>query len=89
VVARYGGEEFAVILPETDMEGSLRYADKMRRAVEATRFEPDACQRLSISVGVATTGASARTVQELVERADAHLYRAKRAGRNCVCGPGS
>jgi len=87
VVARYGGEEFAVILPETDIEGSLRYADKMRRAVEATHFEPDACQRLSISAGVATTGASARTVQELVERADARLYRAKRAGRNCVCGP--
>jgi len=87
VVARYGGEEFAVILPETDVEGSLRYADKMRRAVEAARFEPGACQRLSISVGVATTGANASTAQELVEQADARLYRAKRAGRNCVCGP--
>jgi diguanylate cyclase (GGDEF)-like protein len=87
VVARYGGEEFAVILPETDIEGSLRYADKMRRAVEATRFEPEACQRLSISVGVATMAGNARTAQELVERADARLYRAKRAGRNCVCGP--
>jgi diguanylate cyclase (GGDEF)-like protein len=87
VVARYGGEEFAVILPETDVEGSLRYADKMRRAVEAARFEPAACQRLSISAGVSTTGASARTPQELVEQADARLYRAKRAGRNCVCGP--
>ena len=87
VVARYGGEEFVVILPETDIEGSLRYADKMRRAVEATRFEPDACQQLTISAGVATTGGNARTPQELVERADARLYRAKRAGRNCVCGP--
>jgi diguanylate cyclase (GGDEF)-like protein len=87
MVARYGGEEFVVILPETDVEGSLRYADKMRRAVEATRFEPDAGQRVSISVGVATTGSNTRTAQELIERADAHLYRAKRAGRNCVCGP--
>jgi len=87
VVARYGGEEFAVILPETHVDGSLRYADKMRRAVEATRFEPDSCQRLSISAGVATTLGGALSAQKLVEQADARLYRAKRAGRNCVCGP--
>jgi diguanylate cyclase (GGDEF)-like protein len=55
--------------------------------MENTRFEPDACQRLTISAAVATTGGNARTVRELVERADARLYRAKRAGRNCVCGP--
>ena len=85
VVARYGGEEFSVILPETDPPGALHYAEKMREAVEAAPIFPNGDGVLTISVGVASTGADVRSPQDLVVRADERLYRAKQAGRNRVC----
>jgi diguanylate cyclase (GGDEF)-like protein len=85
VVARYGGEEFAVILPETYVAGALQYAEKIRQAVEALSLEPSQRQKLTVSVGVAASGPSVGSAQELVVRADALLYRAKKTGRNRVC----
>jgi diguanylate cyclase (GGDEF)-like protein len=85
VVARYGGEEFAVILPETDADGAQQFAEKMRLAVEGADISPEGDEPLSVSVGIATSSADARTPQELVALADNRLYRAKAAGRNRVC----
>ncbi|MDJ0848265.1 MAG: sensor domain-containing diguanylate cyclase [Myxococcota bacterium] len=88
VVARYGGEEFAAILPETDLQGALMYAEKMRGAVESARLlhggEP-----LTVSAGVAATSREVYTPQALVSLADGCLYLAKQAGRNRVCGEGT
>jgi diguanylate cyclase (GGDEF)-like protein len=78
--ARYGGEEFAVVLPETPMEGAIAFAEKVRQAVESL----DECG-LTVSVGVACLDQSDGTASDLVETADAQLYRAKSAGRNRVC----
>jgi diguanylate cyclase (GGDEF)-like protein len=79
LVARYGGEEFAVLLPETDAEHARQMAERLREQVEQD------CAA-TISVGVATSQPSrdAGDTEELIRRADAALYEAKRAGRNRV-----
>jgi len=82
MVARYGGEEFAVILPETGIEGAIHYGEKIRRAIESRRFGPEGTERLTISAGLAASGAGIASPQDLVARADERLYRAKQAGRN-------
>ena len=87
VVARYGGEEFAAILPETDLDGALIYAEKMRAAVEAGPLRPMP-DSLTVSGGVAATSREVCTPQDLVALADGRLYLAKQAGRNRVCGEG-
>lgn len=86
-VARYGGEEFVVILPETDAQGAVRVAQRMRQSVEQARFSHSALQpteQITISVGIAVFGQDSRFKRELIEFADAALYRAKHRGRNQV-----
>jgi diguanylate cyclase (GGDEF)-like protein len=81
VAARYGGEEFAVIVQETDLDGAMRLAGRIRLAVETAVFPSDL--RLTVSIGVACTD-DAERFGELFELADNALYRAKREGRNRV-----
>jgi len=85
-VGRYGGEEFMVILPETYKDNACRLAERIRSAVEEQAFVVVAGQviRRTISVGVASYPEDALNPSELVQRADEALYRAKRAGKNCV-----
>jgi diguanylate cyclase (GGDEF)-like protein len=87
VVARYGGEEFAIILPETTLEGGHTFGDKLRIAVEGVSL--DGGEPLTVSVGVAAFGINITATSELVDTADAELYRAKALGRNRTCSPGS
>ena len=85
-LARYGGEEFAVVMPGTGMEQARRAAERLRRGVEAIPADW-ACGRtgaLTVSIGVAASNGEARPPEELLRAADAALYEAKRAGRNCV-----
>ncbi|MCZ7575133.1 MAG: diguanylate cyclase [Ardenticatenaceae bacterium] len=82
LVARYGGEEFTIVLPETNREGALAAAEKIRAAVEVFPF---LVGRLTVSIGVAVCEAGC-TDEDLVGRADRALYAAKNAGRNCVRG---
>jgi diguanylate cyclase (GGDEF)-like protein len=87
VVARYGGEEFAVILPATLKKGALTVAEKIRARVEKSQIPGEESQpggKLTVSIGVATIPADAATTQDLIERADAALYRAKSRGKNRV-----
>lgn len=84
VVARYGGEEFAVILPETDREGGLAIAEKLRQAVERQDFSH---ARVTISTGVASYPSDGQSPKTLVAAADAALYAAKRLGKNRSYGP--
>ncbi len=83
VVCRYGGEEFAIILPETSAESALGVAEKLRRAT--SRLEvPGVPRPVTISVGVSEYPANGSSRDEVVAAADAALYAAKTAGRNCV-----
>ena len=86
-VARYGGEEFVLVLPESNKHAALRVAERLRRAVEKSRFfagSPDAPEHLTISIGVAVFSADAQSKRDLIASADEALYHAKHSGRNSV-----
>jgi diguanylate cyclase len=87
ITARYGGEEFAVVLPNTALRQALTVADHIRRAVMSKELKKkstgEILGRVTISVGVSMLKAGDDT-DSLIERADACLYAAKRAGRNRV-----
>jgi diguanylate cyclase (GGDEF)-like protein len=83
LVARYGGEEFALVMPETDAAGALVIAERIRERVERTGFETGRGPlRVTLSLGLATFPGDGARRGEIVERADACLYQAKRSGRN-------
>lgn len=87
--ARYGGEEFLLILPETDVEGGMRLAERTRQALEKLRLKlpQGGSLKLTASFGVATwkPGGHAESIEGLLKRADEALYAAKSGGRNRVC----
>ena len=85
VVARYGGEEFVLLLPETDLQGSIVLAEKVRRAVGGTPVTHAGKSRtVTVSAGVAAYPHSGTNVRTLVSAASEAVLRAKQGGRNRV-----
>jgi diguanylate cyclase (GGDEF)-like protein len=84
VAARYGGEEFVVVLPETDLEGARKVAERIRRGLEEEPVDIEGVGRVgrTVSLGVAVFPVDAATPSRLIEAADRAMYRAKRAGKN-------
>jgi diguanylate cyclase (GGDEF)-like protein len=82
---RWGGEEFALLLPDADLEGAARVAERLRTMLEEKTLlsSEGATLRVTASLGVAAFP-EARTRGELVGAADEALYRAKREGKNRV-----
>ena len=84
-LGRMGGEEFLVVLPDTDLEGGLQVAERLRANVVAARPMVAGIElQLSISLGVAQLRHADTGAASLVRRADAALYHAKDNGRNRV-----
>jgi diguanylate cyclase (GGDEF)-like protein len=87
-IARYGGEEFLVILPETDSQGALVAAERLRRMVaERVIRAEDKDITVTASFGIAYFDPSIdkeTSPEELIREADTCLYRAKNEGRNRV-----
>jgi diguanylate cyclase (GGDEF)-like protein len=86
LLARYGGEEFALALPATDLDEAFTVGERLRRAVEhlAVSFmQGEPMPHLTISLGVTRLHGDS-TIQTVIARADAALYRAKDGGRNRV-----
>jgi diguanylate cyclase (GGDEF)-like protein len=85
LAGRYGGEEFALILPETDLAGAQRLAERLRVALEnaATEIPSGDTLTTTASFGVAVKG-ELESAEDLVAAADEALYAAKRAGKNRV-----
>jgi two-component system, cell cycle response regulator len=86
VAARYGGEEFAVMMPETELDDAIAFAEKIRAMIETTPIETAAgAIKATTSIGVsAVPHTRIHAAKELVVTADKALYRAKKNGRNQV-----
>ncbi|MCW8444527.1 diguanylate cyclase [Fluoribacter gormanii] len=87
LLARYGGEEFTCILPDTQMEGAIKFAESLRQAVrnlELPHPDSDASRFVTISVGVAACIPKEDNPTRLLDLADDAMYRAKTLGRNRV-----
>ncbi|MGF1657911.1 MAG: diguanylate cyclase [Rubrimonas sp.] len=88
LIGRIGGDEFAFALPGADAERAAAVAERLRRAVETLHLSdgPLASRGLAFtaSFGVAAPDGPEEAFPQTLARADAALYRAKRAGRNCV-----
>lgn len=81
---RFGGEEFMVLLPDTDAEGCMLLAERIRKAMESAQFQtPQGPLTKTLSVGVALfPGAKNEGFWATVKFADIALYQAKEQGRN-------
>jgi diguanylate cyclase (GGDEF)-like protein len=85
VAARVGGEEFAIWLPGQTLEEGVRVAERIRHALGLSRLNWQGHQRpVSASFGVAACPETSRHRENLVQQADAALYKAKELGRNRV-----
>ncbi|MCC5852885.1 MAG: sensor domain-containing diguanylate cyclase [Alkalimonas sp.] len=87
-VARFGGEEFILLLPETNIKGAYQLAEVLRESIaqrEVVANEQGDHAQFTVSIGVASCeGGNIPTFEELLNRADKALYKAKQSGRNSV-----
>ena len=83
-ISRFGGDEFAVLLPHTDSAGASAVADRILEDVQKLAVADDQGRpiRCTVSIGVAQVQAGDVTFNDVVRRADACLYDAKRKGKN-------
>jgi len=83
-VGRYGGEEFVIVVPSCDEAGVIGLAERIRGAIGSTPFKTDAGPvHVTASCGICLGGAAAPLeADELIQKADEALYRAKRNGRD-------
>ena len=90
LIARIGGDEFALLLPTTACEAAALTLERIRAAVEMLSIQTEqGAVSFTVSVGVSDMSDDHESLDELLNRADRALYRAKEAGRNVVmsdCG---
>jgi diguanylate cyclase (GGDEF)-like protein len=85
IPARYGGDEFAVILPNTNKQGSVAVAEKIRSRLKKVTLKSDSREvPVTFSIGIATFPQSASGKELLVEKADRALYESKNHGKNRI-----
>jgi diguanylate cyclase (GGDEF)-like protein len=87
VVARFGGDEFSLILPDTNTEGAISVAERIRDRLRASRFltSDGLTVRQTVSIGIATLEPGQnRTAEQLMKAADMAMYRVKAAGKDGI-----
>ena len=85
IAARYGGDEFAVILPNTDDKGALKIAEKIKSSFDNKIVNFNEMEiKCSFSIGIATFPDNAETKDQLFNKADEALYKAKSLGKNVI-----
>ncbi|MFB6347812.1 MAG: diguanylate cyclase [bacterium] len=85
IIGRYGGEEFIIATPEIASEGAQEVAERIRTQLAESRFQDDEGTEFKVtcSIGLAEYD-DEETVNELIEKADDALYKAKKNGRNRI-----
>jgi diguanylate cyclase (GGDEF)-like protein len=83
-LARWGGEEFLILLPNTDLQGALAIANKLKDAISADPIGHPVGVNVSVTGGVALINHN-DTFETLFKRADDALYQGKQNGRNQIC----
>ncbi len=84
VSARWGGEEFLLLLPDTDIQGAFRLAEKIRRNIESVRVSCNGNMiQFTVSAGVSSYDHPG-AIDSVIRKADDALYLAKKSGKNCV-----
>ena len=81
IIGRYGGEEFIVLLPNVNKEKAMNMAEKIRANVEDAKILGDK-RKVTISIGIAMSDYESLNNEEIIERADQALYKAKHEGKN-------
>lgn len=81
LVIRLGGEEFAILLVETPLAEAKHIAERVRLAQMSDALEG---REITVSLGVSELLPTDRGIKDLLQRADAAMYRAKNAGRNRI-----
>lgn len=85
LAARYGGEEFVIMLPDTNRDSAIEFAERLRKSIEQIVFEYNNIKlSVTISIGVAEYRGD-HSITEFIKRSDEALYVAKETGRNKVC----
>jgi len=85
MVARFGGDEFAVLLPDITPVGLANASDRMRAAIERPIAADEVTLQIGASLGLASSPRDGSTIDALISRSDARMYRQKEArsgGRN-------
>ncbi len=91
LLARYGGEEFLVTLPETNLDGALHLAERLRRVISEKKYNIGT-KKINITASFGVAGFDSDNAGDeisfdiLVKHADKYLYQAKSEGRNRVVG---
>ena len=85
ILCRFGGDEFITLLPETNKNDALKIARRIREVAASSIFHVKQDKfNITLSLGVAAKDDACSSVDALVSAADEALYKAKKAGRNCV-----
>lgn len=85
MIGRFGGEEFVAILPNTNKDGAYKFAEKLRKIIQKTKFMYKNTRiPITISGGVAARD-EVGSKEEVLKKADERLYLAKKHGRNRIC----
>jgi len=86
IPCRYGGDEFLVILPNASCNSAYKRAEELRLAIKSLEINySDHILPLTASFGIACFPEHGETVDQIINKADAALYKAKRDGRDQVC----
>jgi len=84
IVCRFGGEEFIVLLPRTDIEGTVRIAEYIRECIATTPVEDEKNKLyVSVSIGVSNVHLD-EEIEASIKKSDIALYEAKNSGKNRV-----
>jgi len=83
--ARYGGEEFIILLPESELAGAVKTAERIQKSLASNcpSFEGNEIT-VTLSLGICTVSDSHTNFEAVIKDADTAMYRAKESGRNGI-----